>query len=110
MEVTAFVRQVKAGTAQPERLSRIAEEAGSSVEEVGNFVTEFNVLRSAAKKFAAGENPGAQLLLPHSDARGCSMAARDRSTIVVLRQHPMSSKHVSQPCLEVGAHAVVLQE
>jgi signal recognition particle subunit SRP54 len=43
-------------TAAP-RLERIAEASGSSIEEVGRFVLEFSMMRSAAVKFANGESP-----------------------------------------------------
>ena len=43
--------------AQTPRLVRIAESSGSTVEEVGRFVMEFNMMRGAAVKFANGESP-----------------------------------------------------
>ena len=39
------------------RLERIAEATGTTVEDVGRFVQEFNMMRGAAVKFANGESP-----------------------------------------------------
>ena len=39
------------------RLERIAEATQKSVEDVGRFVMEFNMMRGAAVKFANGESP-----------------------------------------------------
>ena len=39
------------------RMERIAESSGATVEEVGRFVMEFNMMRGAAVRFANGESP-----------------------------------------------------
>ena len=43
--------------AQPVRLQALADASGASVEEVGQFITEFSVMRKAAVAFARGESP-----------------------------------------------------
>lgn len=45
------------GGAKPERLKKLAEKSGGSIDEVGQFVTEFSVMRKAAVAFANGEDP-----------------------------------------------------
>ncbi|KAL1511754.1 hypothetical protein AB1Y20_005042 [Prymnesium parvum] len=45
------------GGAPPNRLKKLAEAAGTSIDEVGQFVTEFALLRKAAVAFANGEDP-----------------------------------------------------
>lgn len=44
------------GTSAP-RLERLAEATGKTVEDVGRFILEFNMMRGAAVKFANGESP-----------------------------------------------------
>ena len=43
--------------AKAARLERIAQASGVTVEDVGRFVLEFKMMRSAAVKFANGESP-----------------------------------------------------
>ena len=48
------------GGASPEtatRLTRIAEAADATLEQVGTFVMEFNMMRGAAVRFARGDDP-----------------------------------------------------
>lgn len=56
IDETAAARK-GASKAQTPRLVRIADASGVSVEDVGRFVTEFNMMRGAAVKFANGESP-----------------------------------------------------
>jgi len=46
----------RSGSPAP-RLERIADATGTSLEDVGKFVLEFSMMRSAAVKFANGESP-----------------------------------------------------
>lgn len=45
------------GGAKPDRLEKLAKASGSSVEQAGQFITEFSVMRRAAVAFANGEDP-----------------------------------------------------
>jgi len=50
------MQAVRSGS-QPERLKRLADAAEVKVEDVGQFVMEFDMMRGAAVKFANGEDP-----------------------------------------------------
>jgi len=50
-------QQLKNGGVAGERLLRIGTAAGGEAQEVAKFALEFNVMRGAAVKFAAGESP-----------------------------------------------------
>jgi len=50
------MQAVRAG-GQPERLKRLADAAEVRVEDVGQFVLEFDMMRGAAVKFSNGEDP-----------------------------------------------------
>jgi len=56
IDETAAARKGASKALTP-RLVRIADASGVSVEDVGRFVTEFNMMRGAAVKFANGESP-----------------------------------------------------
>eukprot|EP00310_Coccolithus_braarudii_P005288 CAMPEP_0183359140 /NCGR_PEP_ID=MMETSP0164_2-20130417/51301_1 /TAXON_ID=221442 /ORGANISM="Coccolithus pelagicus ssp braarudi, Strain PLY182g" /LENGTH=247 /DNA_ID=CAMNT_0025533191 /DNA_START=42 /DNA_END=785 /DNA_ORIENTATION=+ len=52
------VDEMRAGSSRnPERITRISEATGSSLDEVGQFVYEFKTLQAAAVKFSRGESP-----------------------------------------------------
>lgn len=55
----AIIEEAKGGRAgkPAPTLQRIADESGCKLEEVGQFVMEFSMMRSAAVKFANGQSP-----------------------------------------------------
>ena len=66
------------------RIERIAESSGTSVEEVGRFVMEFNMMRGAAVRFANGACP-APWRDPRSRGALCEASRADVAAAVGLR-------------------------